>query len=488
MKRVPARLGAIGRVTRGLRFRLMLSYVLFFTVLLVAMGFLFRATIRTLLERRMREVVEEEWGSVKGYLKIERGQAMWMYDSVDPEEAAIVERLRRSFLLLTSLDGKTVLEVSNSYRTLGVESPQEIADLLKQPQPVWRMRTDTRDEKVMVRSGTIVDSGKTFFLALGRSMGEDEGLPDRFAKYYFAFTPVMVALSGLLGWFTAGRALHPVIELAKTAQDVSSSNLNINIPTRGADDELDHLIVTFNKMMERLRGGIEQIRQFSTDVSHELRTPLTAIRGQLEVALFTAKTTEHYKDAMVNALQDVERLSQIVRALLMLSQAESGQLPLLRQEVNLSALTADIVDQFQIPAEEAKVQLQSDIPPQCMVDGDRVQLERLLYNLLSNAIKYTNEGGRVNARLHSGEEWVELAVEDTGKGIPAEYLPHIFDRFYRVPGHNDPEKGLGLGLSFVAWIVKAHGGTIDVQSEAGKGTNFIVRLPKPGPVSNTEVV
>jgi heavy metal sensor kinase len=486
MKRVPARLRAVGRVTRGLRFRLMLSYVLFFTVLMVAMGFLFRESLRTLLERRMRDVVEEEWGSVKGFLKIEGGKSIWMYDSVDPEEASIVERLRRSFLLLTTLDGKAVLEVSNSYRTIGVESPQEITDLLKQPQPVWRIRTDTRDEKVIVKSGTIVDSGKTYFLALGRSLGEDEGLPDRFAKYYFAFLPAMIAISGLLGWYTAGRALYPVIELAKTAGDVSSSNLNIRIPSRGAGDELDHLIETFNNMMERLQKGIEQIRQFSTDVSHELRTPLTAIRGQLEVALFTAKTTEHYKDAMVNALQDVERLSQIVRALLMLSQAESGQLPLLRQEVDMSMLTADIVDQFQIPAEDARVHLVSDIPPKCLVDGDRVQLERLLYNLLSNAIKYTDAGGSVKASLHSGEEWVELSIEDTGKGIPAEYLPHIFDRFYRVPGHNDPEKGLGLGLSFVAWIVKAHGGEIKVRSEAGKGTEFLVRLPKAGAVTEKE--
>ena len=486
MKRIRARLAAAGRVTRGLRFRLMLSYVLVYTVLLVAMGVVFRQTIGALLERRMREVVEEEWGAIKGYLRIERDISIWMYDSVDPEEAAIVEKLRRSFLLVTNLNGK-IIEVSNSYRTLGVETPKEISQLLQLPQPQWTMRTDTRDEKVMVRSGTMVDGGKTYFLALGRSLGEDQGLPDRFARNYFAFLPAMIAVSGLLGWYTAGRALHPVIELAKTAQAVSSSNLNISIPTRGSGDELDHLIETFNKMMERLRSGIEQIRQFSTDVSHELRTPLTAIRGQLEVALFTAKTTENYKDAMVYALQDVERLSQIVRALLMLSQAESGQLPLLRQSVNLSTLTADIVDQFQIPAEEAKVDLMSDIPPECLVDGDRVQLERLLYNLLSNAIKYTGEGGSVKASLQTGEEWVELAVEDTGQGIPAEYLPHIFDRFYRVPGHNDPEKGLGLGLSFVAWIVKAHGGKIDVQSEAGKGTKFLILLPKPGEVASKEM-
>src|SRR5205085_10255408 len=118
------------------------------------------------------------------------------------------------------------------------------------------------------------------------------------------------------------------------------SNLNVRIPLRGAGDELDDLIEAFNRMIERLNFSFEQIRQFSTDVSHELRTPLTAIRGQLEVALFTAKTPEQYQEAMVNALQDVEQLTNIVRALLLLSQAESGQLVLQMTTVNLS----DVVD------------------------------------------------------------------------------------------------------------------------------------------------
>ena len=133
----------------------------------------------------------------------------------------------------------------------------------------------------------------------------------------------------------AGRALQPVNTLAETAHEITGSNLALQIPLRNAGDELDELIEAFNRMIERLNLSFEQMRQFSTDVSHELRTPLTAIRGQLEVALFTAKTTDQYQDAMVNALQDVEQLTNIVRALLLLSQAESGQLVLQRTLVNL---------------------------------------------------------------------------------------------------------------------------------------------------------
>src|SRR6185437_14398867 len=147
----------------------------------------------------------------------------------------------------------------------------------------------------------------------------------------------------------------PVKDVAQAAQRISGSNLKLRLPMRQADDELDYLIVTFNRMIERLEASFQQMKQFSADVSHELRTPITAIRGQLEVALFTAKTTDQYREAMFNALQDIDRLSQIVRALLLLSQAESGQLVLQKSRLNLCEILRDIVDQFQIPAEEVHV-------------------------------------------------------------------------------------------------------------------------------------
>ena len=141
------------------------------------------------------------------------------------------------------------------------------------------------------------------------------------------------------------------------------------------------------------------------------------------MALFTAQTTDQYREAMFNALQDIDRLSQIVRALLLLSQAESGQLVLQKSRLNLSGVVSDLVDQFQIPAEGAGVRLSADLPEECFVEGDRVQLERLITNLLSNAMKFTPEGGEVRLRLSSSPKFVEIVVEDTGRGIATEHLP-----------------------------------------------------------------
>jgi signal transduction histidine kinase len=183
---------------------------------------------------------------------------------------------------------------------------------------------------------------------------------------------------------------------------------------------------------------------------------------------------------MFNALQDIDRLSQIVRALLLLSQAESGQLALQKTRLDLGDLIGDLVEQFQIPAEAAGVRLTCETSPGCFAAVDRVQIERLITNLFSNAFKFTPEGGQVRVAVRPSGERVEIVVEDSGCGIPHEHLPHIFDRFYRVTGSGTaptPEQGLGLGLSFVAWIAKAHGGTVEVDSTPGEGTRFTVRLP-----------
>ena len=179
---------------------------------------------------------------------------------------------------------------------------------------------------------------------------------------------------------------------------------------------------------------------------------------------------------MADALEGVERLSNIVRALLMLSQAESGQLALQKTEIDLAELVRDLVDPHQIPAEAEGVRLAADLPETCPISADLIQIERLFSNLLGNAIKYTPAGGMVKASLVQNFDQVTLVVEDNGVGISQEHLPHIFDRFYRVPSA-DAEKGLGLGLSFVAWIAKAHGGSVTVESMLKEGTRFIVQLP-----------
>jgi heavy metal sensor kinase len=487
---MPRFLSFQGRIVNGLRFRLTLTYVVFFTILLIFLGVFFRQTLRSMNHDQLRSVLTEEWGAVRGYLRIEKpkrgkGQKMeinWYYDRDDPEEALIVDRLKQVYVLMDAKGHP--LEIGPKYRDLPWDTPHEVQQTIQSKEPVWKIKKDVHGVSYLTRSGFLMgEDNKPYYIAIGRSYAEGNRILDQFTRSYSILLPLMIISVSVLGWFMAGRALRPVNELARTAQRITGSNLTVQIPLRDADDELDRLIEAFNSMIERLDGSLRQARQFSTDVSHELRTPLTAIRGQLEVALLAAKTPEQYQEAILNALEDVERLSQTIRALLLLSQAESGQLASQRQAVDLAAVTRDIVDQFQIPAESGKLSLSASVPRHLVIDADRVQIERLLSNLLSNAVKYTPDGGSINVSLEERGPDAILRISDTGVGISAEHLPHIFDRFYRVPnidGTHDktPERGLGLGLSFVASIVRAHRGNVDVRSTPGQGTQFEIRLPK----------
>jgi len=502
------------RLVRGLRFRLTAVYSLFFALLLIGVAGYFRARLATTLSDGVKDGLNDEWAAVKGgFLRIRVDPvtggkyADWYYDKDDPDETTVVLDIKKVYLIADQY-GHVIPEsltqdpsVSTGYEDIGIDKPEQIRERMERMlafarahpnapiTPTWEVRRNSDGKPFLIRSAMVWDQNhkEPFYVALGDSFQEsDRTLRDTTWKLA-AIIPVAIILGSLLGWVMAGRALSPVHDVARAAQRISSSNLSLRIPSRNSGDELDYLILTFNRMIERLEASFRQMRQFSTDVSHELRTPITAIRGQIEVALFTAKTTDQYREAMFNAMQDIDRLSQIVRALLLLSQAESGQLVLQRAPLNLSSVVEDLTEQFQIPAEAAGITLTAELPEPCMLEGDRVQIERMITNLLSNAIKFTPEGGRVRVAVRPVEGAVELTVEDTGRGIAPEHVPHIFDRFYRVPGTGTapaPDQGLGLGLSFVAWIAKAHNGFVDVESAPGKGTRFRIRLPDGGAASH----
>ncbi len=269
------------------------------------------------------------------------------------------------------------------------------------------------------------------------------------------FFPIALLACALVSWYSAGCVLKSLQSVEKAAQEITGSNFGLQIPKRGADDELDRLIDSFNEMSGRLKASFEQMRQFSTDVSHELRTPLTAIQGQLEVALFTATRKEQLQEAIENALQDVERLANLVRALLLLSQSESGQIPMNKERGGFERTGGG--SGGSIPDSGGSAQYKTDAGGRREVfcEADRTQLERVVTNLLSNAIKYTPPGGWVRATAETaGDERAagcrRFRRGDT-EGSPAAHLRSLLSRSGSQSG-----KRSGLGFSFVAAIVKAH--------------------------------
>ena len=458
-------------------------YTGIFTLLLVGVTFIFRQKLQTSLAAQAHDDLDQKWFTLKGYLRIQSDNSIdWHLDPQDPDEQIIGATIKNVYMIADAsgkpIDGSTI------YKSLGFDSATYIKQVLSSPsQTVWQEKTDPSGVPYLIRSSYTLDENRTrrFYIAIGSSLEHDDKLLTGFTWLCVVMFPLVAAIGTATGWVVAGRALQPVMAIARAAQRISGSNLSLRIPERKAADELEYLVETFNDMISRLEQSFIQVRQFSTDVSHELRTPITIVRGQLEVALFTAQTAEQYRDAIVVAMGDVERLSQIVRALLLLSQAETGQVVLQLQPLDLVETARNITEQFEIPAEGAGVDISFSAGTRnCTGNFDRVQIERMLSNLVSNAVKFTPAGGKVRVSVDRVGDHAEILVQDTGQGIAPEHLPHIFDRFYRVRGMEEqasPEKGLGLGLSFVNWIVHAHSGTIDVRSEPGKGTTFTVSLP-----------
>jgi heavy metal sensor kinase len=478
------------RFFRTLRFRLASTFLVLLTLVLAIAGIVGTTTLNTILENQSEQVLHEQLGSLRGWIHFdETGEPYWFVDTQDPEEEAEVSRLQAVFVIA---DDQGRVDKGSSDPTLSKLFDRdtivsELAEMERTHEPVLKTITGTDNVPYEVLASTMTDPEhhRKWYVAEGRSLARDRALLWRFIRIFSIFLPLVLVACALVSWYSAGRALRALQSVDKAAQEITGSNLGLQIPKRGAEDELDRLIGSFNAMSGRLKASFEQIRRFSTDVSHELRTPLTAIQGQLEVALFTATRKEQLQEAIENALQDVERLSNLVRALLLLSQSETGQIPMNKSVADLNELVRDLVDQFQIPAEAHNVKLTCTGEGVVLCEADRTQMERVITNLLSNAIKYTPAGGSVRARAEAAGSNVRLVVEDSGVGIPKDHLPHIFDRFYRVPDPN-PEKGLGLGLSFVAAIVKAHGGEVQVETHVGKGSRFEITLPAGAVRTGTE--
>ena len=375
----------VRRFTRGLRFQLTASYGVFFTLLLLALAFIFRTALASNINIENSANQSEDWGALKGYLRVERGQPEFHYDHEDPDEAATASRLRSVYLIMDE-KGK-VIEETPSFTALTIlpASRMPATERIKYDIQSGVVTWEAHDEEghpYQVRGGVwgdMFETNRRYYVAIARSIVYSRTLLQNFTWLCWGIVPLAIVAGCWLGWINAGRALGPVLQVARSAQRISGSNLSLRIPARGAHDELDYLINTFNQMIGRLENSFTQIRQFSIDVSHELRTPITIIRGQLEVALFTAQTSEQYRDAIVSSLQDIERLSQIVRALLLLSQAETGQVVLQKSPLDLAAVVRDITEQFEIPAEGAQVHLSASVADEPLtIEADRVQIERML--------------------------------------------------------------------------------------------------------------
>lgn len=305
---------------------------------------------------------------------------------------------------------------------------------------------------------------------------------------FLILVPSLLFVAAVVGFFLAGKALKPIREIARTTRHITVNNLDERITVPVARDDIGQLASTINGMLDRLSLSFQKITQFTADASHELRTPLTIMRGELEIALRGERSAEDYLETLGSSLEEVERMSKIVNDLLLLSKSDMGQELMHHDPVDLKILLNDMMAHFRILADESRIELSSDLQEVETVFGDQLRLRQMMVNLLSNAIRYTAPGGRIKLSLNNTADGVEIAVADTGIGIPEADIPRIFDRFYRADKARSRQYGgSGLGLSIVKWIVDSHHGVIKVDSVVGEGTVFRVLFPVEKESLETEI-
>ncbi len=289
---------------------------------------------------------------------------------------------------------------------------------------------------------------------------------------------LFVTVAAIAGWLLTGQVLAPLEKVTAAALSITNADdLSRRIPnTTHSQNEVGILIEAFNQTLNRLEQLFSTQKRFMADVSHELRTPLTVIKGNVSLLRKMKKPDE---ESLQTIESEVDRLTRMVGDLLLLAQAESGKLPLNLQKIDLDSVLVEVFQQVQVLAgEKIKLQISNIEPVEVMADRDR--MKQVYLNLLANAVKYTPVGGTVIVSLKRVENRVQTMITDTGPGIPARDLPHIFERFYRgdkARTRSTDGSSFGLGLSIAFWIVKNHSGVIEVQSKEGSGTTFTVWLP-----------
>jgi heavy metal sensor kinase len=287
----------------------------------------------------------------------------------------------------------------------------------------------------------------------------------------------LFALAVAIGWFMARRALAGVENVTRTARRIADGRLAERVPLGKGGDEIDQLAVTFNRMLDRIQVLVNGIKEMTDNIAHDLKSPITRIRGQAEVALTGGGSAADLETMAATAVEECDRLLGMINSMLFISRSDAGVTKPELKEMDLAAVVRDAGGLFQALAEDKRITLECRAPERLPLRGDIRLIQRLLGNLLDNAIKYTPEGGAVDVTLDlNARKEAVIRVKDTGPGISAADLPHIFERFYR----GDPSRslpGAGLGLSFARAVARAHGGEILAESAPAGGSTFIVTLP-----------
>jgi len=335
--------------------------------------------------------------------------------------------------------------------------------------------SDMHPHGVRLACRVLSDGG---IICMGKSGDGDHAFLDAFVKVSSGVMLLAAAMGAAIGWYISRRAMLGVERVRLAASSIGRWDTSTRVPLGSEGEEIENLAVTFNSMLDRIESLISDLRDVTDDIAHELRGPLTRIRGAAEGVVTGRPDPQGFQETAAMILEECDDMGGMINTMLEIARTDCGDIPIACEMVDVCELLRRGRDLFLPVAEDKGISLELEAPGSGLaVRGDTARLQRCISNLLDNALKFTGPGGRVVVSARGFSDRVEIAVEDTGRGIDPDDLPNIFKRFYRSD-RSRSTPGSGLGLSLVDSIVRAHHGRIAVKSAPGEGAVFTVSLPR----------
>jgi heavy metal sensor kinase len=468
----------------GIRLQLACWYTLSFTILLLLTGVVFYAYLESSLEAGVDSALQIRAQQVAGGIEIEHGTVL--FHNVTGDLPGFGSKTSHLPIQPDDVNYGALVRLFDAHGTLVGETPafrqlRVPERSVTQPlhgQPWQGTVLSDRNQEVRLYSRTLTYRGEVLaVIQVGESLTQLHTLLHRLVAALLLTGGVVLLICAAGSYWLAARSFAPIRQLAEAARRIKTGDLHQRVPIPRPHDEIQYLALTLNDMLNSLEQAFSRQRRFVADASHELRTPVAVIRNKASIALLDTLTLTEAMTVLHEIRGETERLSQLISDLLALARGDEEQAHFERELVQFDLLVKTVAATAEPLATERGIHLEVEAPDPVMLTGDEARLMQVVMNLLDNAIRYTNPGGRVTVAVEKTAQAAHLMIRDTGIGIAAEHLPHIFERFYRVNAARSQAGGSGLGLAIVAWVVHAHGGSIDVVSQVGAGSCFTIVLP-----------